>query len=136
MIYTMFLSMVLIQVFLMPHVMTASQSHVYYSLNQFYMGCFMGSAMVAANGIFYPMSAQLWILTSLILLTSVAAYKGQWFISDSQYLHDMIPHHSMAVVTSQKRVDSVDPFINSISGNIIRTQTDEIAQMKAHLGYK
>jgi hypothetical protein len=136
MLVTMFFSMVFIQVFIMPHVMTASQDHVYYSLNQFYMGCFMGGAMVAFMGLFSPLPASVWTLTFLIVLTSVAAYKGQWFISDRQYLHDMIPHHSMAVVTSQKRVDSADPFISSIARNIIRTQTEEIAQMKAHLGYK
>ncbi len=93
----------------------------------------MGGAMTAFMGLFYPMSAMTWVATFLTVLTSVVAYKGQWFISDRQYLHDMIPHHSMAVVTSQKRVDSADPFISSIAQNIIRTQTEEIAQMKAHL---
>ncbi len=84
-------------------------------------------------GLYSPLSTTSWVATFLIIFTSVAAYKGQWFISDSQYLHDMIPHHSMAVVTSKKRVDSADPFISSIARNIIRTQTEEIAQMKAHL---
>jgi uncharacterized protein (DUF305 family) len=44
----------------------------------------------------------------------------------------MIPHHSSAIMTSTQ-ADILDPEVKALSEKIIRSQQEEIAQMKAIL---
>jgi uncharacterized protein (DUF305 family) len=53
----------------------------------------------------------------------------QAFISDEQYMRAMIPHHSSAILTS-KHANINDPEVRSLADKIIRSQEEEIAQMK------
>ncbi len=41
----------------------------------------------------------------------------------------MIPHHSIAILTSE-RADIEDPEVKKLASEIIKTQKEEIAQMK------
>lgn len=52
-------------------------------------------------------------LSSIIIIASVfvfdlTALPVQWFVSDPQYIKAMIPHHSLAVMTS-KNANIKDP---------------------------
>lgn len=130
---TMFVAMVLIQVFVMPYVMTERSEDVFFSLTQVYMGAFMGAAMVLAMGVTHTLPWWLWLLAVLIAVAAATAFRLQLFVSDEQYLRDMIPHHSMALVTSAPRLTSRDPIIQRLAEQIMMSQRREIAEMKHRL---
>ena len=129
----MFIAMVLIQVFAMPYVMAETPADVFFSLTQVYMGAFMGAAMVLAMGVTHTLPWWLWILAAAVAAAAVFAYRRQLFVTDRQYLRDMIPHHSMALVTSAPRLTSSDPIVQRLAEQITASQRREIAEMKHRL---
>ena len=50
-------------------------------------------------------------------------------IGDVLYMKGMIPHHSIAILTSE-RADLKDPEVKKLAEGIIEAQKKEIAQMK------
>ena len=86
----------------------------------------------------HPMPVWAWALTGVVLIGSVWAIRIQAFVGAREYLHDMMPHHSMAVLTSQQFLkkaasQSTDAGVKKLAENILATQEDEIAWMRAHL---
>jgi hypothetical protein len=131
MLLSMFVTMVLIQVFVMPYVMVARAADVYFSVTQGYMGAFMGAAMLAVEGLlWHPLPWWGWLLTIAIGVGAVVGYRTQFGIGDREYMHDMIPHHSMAVLTSRYRVDSQNPRVARLAEDILVAQEREIEQMR------
>jgi hypothetical protein len=130
----MFVGMIVIQVFAMPYMMAERPDHVYFSITQGWMGAAMGAAMVALGGLLHPMPLWAWLLCIIVGVVSVLGYRLQWLISDREYIREMIPHHSMALVTSRPRVrESQDPVIVRLAEQIITVQEREIAEMKHYL---
>ena len=128
------LIMVGIQTFIMPFVMVADRDHVEFSLTQAYMGAFMGACMVIVEGLAMsghsPLPWYAWLTTITICIMAILAYQQQWFIDDRGYLREMIPHHSMALVTSSARVNTKDPRVQRLADQIIVTQRREISEMR------
>ena len=65
-------------------------------------------------------------------LTFAFCYAGlreQWFISDVQWMKAMIPHHSSAIMVSQK-AHLKDPEAIKLAEEIIKAQEKEIAEMQ------
>lgn len=126
--------MVAIQTFVMPFAMVAERDHVEFSITQAYMGAFMGACMVAVEGLAMSTHSPLpwygWLVTITVGVLAVVAYHRQWFVDDRAYLRDMIPHHSMALVTSAARLDTQDPRIQRLADQIMVTQRREIAEMR------
>ncbi len=67
---------------------------------------------------------------------AILGYRKQWFVNDREYLHDMIPHHSMAILTSGPRTQSTDPRVARLAEDIILTQGREIKQMRFLLDHQ
>lgn len=132
---SMFLAMVIIHVFVMPYVMVAQPDHVYFSVTQGWLGLFMGACMIAIEGAMHPMPWWAWILTVALGTAAVIGYRKQWLVTDREFLHDMIPHHSMALVTATNRQESPDPIISRLAQTIVTTQAQEIDIMKYSLGH-
>jgi uncharacterized protein (DUF305 family) len=68
----------------------------------------------------------------LLSVLCILGIRYQVGVSETQYLRDMIPHHSMAVLTSKKqavRQGRVQPLARAI----LDTQVKEIALMKSML---
>jgi uncharacterized protein (DUF305 family) len=53
-------------------------------------------------------------------------------IGDILYMKAMIPHHSIAILTS-KRADIKDPEVRKLADEIIEAQEKEIAEMKEYI---
>lgn len=114
-------------------------NHIYLSLTRTYMSVLMVSAMAL---VMLPMMGKMYPnkkLNRLILLSAVVVFAGvltflrqQTFIGDVQYMKGMIPHHSSAIMTS-KNASIEDPEVKKLSEQIIKSQEEEIAQMKAKL---
>ncbi len=62
----------------------------------------------------------------------LSALRTQTPVGDVQYMKAMIPHHSSAIMTS-KNANIKDPEVTKLSEQIIKSQEEEIAQMKAIL---
>lgn len=130
----MFIGMIVLQVFAMPYMMAERPDHVYFSVTQGWMGAAMGAAMVALGGLLHPMPWWAWLLVVVVGTVSVLGYRLQWFVDDKGYVREMIPHHSMALVTSRPRVKtSQDPVIVRLAEQIITVQEREILEMKNYL---
>ena len=74
------------------------------------LGIFAGSAIV--------FGLALWLVRS------------QATIDDMSYMKAMIPHHSIAILTSE-RARITDPRVRKLADQIIESQRKEIADMKA-----
>ena len=92
----------------------------------------MAVVMILLMGKMYPNKK--WntaiIFSAIILFGLVlAGLRTQTPIGDVQYMKGMIPHHSSAIMTS-KHANIKDPEVKKLSEEIIKSQEEEIAQMK------
>ena len=72
-----------------------------------------------------------------IVLCSIGIFLGALFlvrtqepIGDVLWMKAMIPHHSIAILTSE-RANIKDPEVKKLAQGIIETQKKEIAEMKS-----
>lgn len=69
------------------------------------------------------------ILALIIFVLCFIFLRTQFLIGDKQYLENMIPHHSSAILTSSyAKLQDVET--KQLAQNIIETQEKEITQMK------
>ena len=132
---TMFAGMAAISFLIMPFVMIASPFDWRPSLNQAYAAVFMGATMVAIEGSMHSMPLWAWALTGVVLIGSVWAIRTQAFIGPREWMHDMMPHHSMAVLTSRRLLEkgTADPAVRKLAENILSAQEEEIGWMRMQL---
>jgi len=70
------------------------------------------------------------ILASLLVLF-IYLYRKQVAVNDKQYLEEMIEHHSMALLTSNRILEKTSDYnVAKIAKNIIQKQEDEIREMR------
>ncbi|MGV3767034.1 MAG: DUF305 domain-containing protein [Chitinophagaceae bacterium] len=114
-------------------------AHIYLSTTRLYMAMLMVTPMailmVVLMGGMYPRKKtnRVIILSAIAVFTlCLALLRTQTPIGDQQYMKAMIPHHSSAILTS-KNANLTDPEVKKLSEQIIKSQEQEIAQMKAIL---
>jgi peptidoglycan/LPS O-acetylase OafA/YrhL len=113
--------------------------HIYFSLTRFYMAC-LGISTMAVIMLLFMINMYTdkkkniaILLGSLILFVSVLSLvRTQTPIGDVLYMKAMIPHHSIAILTS-KKADLKDPEVRKMADAIIRAQEKEIIEMKAYI---
>ena len=94
------------------------------------MAVLMTGWMFFFHGITMKYVKYIWI-GIIIIIFSLIAIRIQLFVTPDQYLLGMIPHHSMAVLMSEKIIDKYGPnILDNLPMNIIRDQNREIAKMK------
>ncbi|MGN2243288.1 DUF305 domain-containing protein [Frateuria sp. GZRR33] len=117
---------------------TAEQwSHVYWSQTRAYMALVMGAAMtIIMLGFMWRMYPRRDINTGIIV-GALVVFFGAWYLARSQatvgdvaYMRAMIPHHSIAILTSE-RAGISDPRVRRLADGIIASQRREIGEMKA-----
>jgi uncharacterized protein (DUF305 family) len=69
------------------------------------------------------------LVAVVVFILTFAMMRNQTFIGDRQFMKGMIPHHSIAILTSSN-AGIKDPELKKLSEEIIKTQEEEIAQMK------
>lgn len=118
---------------------TYQWSDVYPSLMRGYMTLLMvlpmGLIMLGFMQMMYPnRSANLFIGGSFTTLFVVVWFlmRNQAFIGDVRWMEAMIPHHSIAVLTSE-RANLRDPQVRVLADSIIAAQKREIKQMEGYL---
>jgi len=137
--YQKFLLMIALSFITMFGVMylhTYELDHIFFSTTRFYMVFLMISPMVVIMltvmwGMYGNKKMNFLILgTSIVVfLVAFTFLRNQTFVQDEEYLKGMIPHHSIAILTS-KKANITDPEVKRLAEEIIKTQEAEIAQMK------
>ena len=90
-----------------------------------FMHSFMTMSMSKIPFVYYYIP----LFSSLILFLWL--YKKQVGVDDTNYLNEMIEHHSMALLTSEEILKkTTNPQVKNLAEHIIKAQTDEIQQMK------
>lgn len=112
--------------------------HVYFSLTRFYMTCLGIACMAVIMWFFMRKMYQNKKKNIAILLGSLVLFLGALglvraqspIIGDILWMKAMIPHHSIAILTSE-RADIKDPEVRKLADDIIKAQRKEIGEMKA-----
>lgn len=116
---------------------TYQLGHVEYSETRTYMALVMGATMAVIMLGFMTHMLNNWrvnigIIVGSVLLFSVSLWlvRGQATVGDVSYMRAMIPHHSIAILTSE-RAQISDPRVRELADQIIEAQRREIAEMQA-----
>jgi hypothetical protein len=110
--------------------------HAWFSETRLFMTLIMGSAMAIIMLIFMidmytnsKANATIFIGASLILVLSVWLVRSQATVDQVDYMEGMIPHHSIAVLTSE-RTSINDLRVQQLAEEIIKAQRKEIKEME------
>ncbi len=111
--------------------------HVFFSETRTYMAIYMGAVMAIIMlafmlGMYSNKTANISIFVGSALVFAVSLYlvRSQSTIDDTSWMSAMIPHHSIAILTSE-RANITDPRVRKLADDIIEAQRLEIAEMKA-----
>jgi hypothetical protein len=128
-----------VAMFILMYAMVDSFSNVFINLNQFYMAGLMSAPMVLIELLVMRAMFPNKRLNTIIAVVSVVALLLFWFgireqaaIGNAQFLRSMIPHHAGAILMC-KESRANDAEIKKLCEDIIRSQSAEIAQMRAKL---
>ena len=129
MLLSMFVASFIIQYFVMSFIMTNNIGDISFSLGKFYMATIMGLLMVIYEIGIHNITSKSLIKYLFLLAVFILLYRNQVFISDNQYLKEMIEHHSMALLTSRNRRQSERADVADLATNIYNSQLQEISRM-------
>ena len=116
---------------------TYALGHVWFSQTRMWMALLMGAVMAVVMLCFmWPMyrgvKIKLGILTGAVLVFALSLFlvRSQETVDDVSWMKAMIPHHSIAIMTSE-RAHIRDPRVRELADSIIEAQEREIAEMEA-----
>ncbi len=115
---------------------TYALSHVQFSQTSTWMAIVMGAVMAVIMlsfmwGMYKNTRLNIGILLGSAAIFGLALWlvRSQETVDDVSYMKAMIPHHSIAIMTSE-RAHIKDPEVRKLADGIIDAQVREIAQMK------
>jgi uncharacterized protein (DUF305 family) len=116
---------------------TYALDHVFFSETRSYMAIYMGAVMAMIMlafmlGMYSNRSANIAIFvgSAVVFAVSLFLVRSQTTVDDTSWMRAMIPHHSIAILTSE-RANISDPRVRELADGIIEAQRLEIAEMKA-----
>ena len=139
--YTRFVAMLacsFVAMYSTMYLNTYSIDHVFFSLTRFYMVC-LGIAAMAVIMWYFMRTMYINKKKNItILVGSFVLFVGALglvrvqapIVGDVLWMKAMIPHHSIAILTSE-RADIQDPEVKKLANDIIKAQKKEIEEMKA-----
>ncbi|HVZ04104.1 DUF305 domain-containing protein [Hyphomicrobium sp.] len=137
--YSRFFAMVAVSALVMFGLMylnTYALDHVFYSQTRMWMAVVMGAAMaIIMLGFMSAMyknariNAAIVVCSFLVFGVSLWLVRSQQTVDDVSYMRAMIPHHSIAIMTSE-RAHIHDPRVRKLADGIIDAQVREIGEMK------
>lgn len=115
---------------------TFALDRVWYSQTRTWMALVMGAAMAVVMlgfmwGMYKNRAANFAIVLASVAVFAVSLWlvRSQQTVADVSYMEAMIPHHSIAVLTSE-RAHIRDPRVRKLADGIIEAQVREIGEMK------
>jgi len=118
---------------------TYALSHVEYSQTRTWMAVVMGATMaILMLGFMWDMYKGIRVKVGIVVGSIVVFVLALWLVrsqetvDDVSYMKAMIPHHSIAIMTSE-RAHIKDPEVRELADGIIDAQIREIALMKRYI---
>jgi len=137
--YTKFGLMILTSTLVMFGLMylnTYETGHVFFSETRTYMAIYMGAMMAIVMMLFMlnmyqNKKANIVVLASAVIIFAGSLYlvRSQDTVADEAWMSAMIPHHSIAILTSE-RANIDDLRVRELADEIIKAQRREIKEMK------
>ena len=137
--YLKFFAMIatsMVVMFGLMYLNTYTFDHLEWSQTRFYMTFIMGAAMSVVMLLFMLDMYQNKVFNIAILAGSVGvaalalySVRAQVGIGDKSWMNAMIPHHSIAILTSEN-ADLSDVRVRELANGIIDTQRREIKEMQ------
>lgn len=125
-----------VAMYAMMYLNTYSYEHVYWSQTRAWMALYMGAGMAAIMlGYMFGMyrdrvlNIAIIAVAALVFAGSVFMLRSQRSVADLAWMRAMIPHHSIAILTSE-RARITDPRVRDLADQIIETQRREIDLMR------
>jgi len=116
---------------------TYAADHVFFSETRSYMALVMGAAMALIMLAFMRGMLTNRRFNAVVVVAAIAVFAAALWLVRSQetvdqvsYMKAMIPHHSIAILTSE-RAHISDPRVRRLADDFIETQRREIAEMKS-----
>ena len=116
---------------------TYALDHVTFSETRVYMALYMGAAMAIIMlgfmlGMYRNGALNAFIVVGAVMVfgISLSLLRSQALVEDVSWMRAMIPHQSIAILTSE-RADLSDPRVEELARQIIEAQRREIAEMHA-----
>ena len=116
---------------------TYELDHVFFSETRVYMALVMGATMAVIMLLFMwsmheNRKANVGILVGSVLVFGVCLWlvRSQATVEDVSWMKAMIPHHSIAILTSE-RANISDSRVLKLADQIVESQRREIDEMKA-----
>ena len=116
---------------------TYAPDHATFSQTRAWMALLMGAVMaVIMLGFMWSMyknnsvNAAIIGASVVVFAASLWLVRSQETVYDVSYMKAMIPHHSIAIMTSE-RAHIRDPRVRKLADDIIKAQVREIAEMKS-----
>jgi uncharacterized protein (DUF305 family) len=126
-----------IVMFMFKYWSTYQVDHIFFSETRAYMAMLMGATMAVIMLLFMRnmlknRKINIGITLGSIVVFALSLYllRSQTLVDDTDYMEAMIPHHSIAILTSE-RAEITDPQVRKLADEIIKAQRKEIAEMKA-----
>jgi hypothetical protein len=123
--------------FVLMYLNTYQSDHVFFSETRAYMAVVMGASMAVIMlafmlGMYSNGRANAAILGGSVIVFAVALWfvRSQATVEEVSWMKAMIPHHSIAILTSE-RAHISDPRVRKLADTIIESQRKEIGEMKA-----
>lgn len=139
MAYTRFFLMIAsstIVMFGLMYLNTYLWGHIFFSETRLYMAIVMGAAMALVMlawmlGMYQNRAMNIGIFVGSVVVFAAALFlvRAQITVQDLSYMRAMIPHHSIAIMTSS-RAELTDPRVRTLADDIIYAQDKEIAEMR------
>lgn len=139
MTYKRFFAMIItstIVMFGLMYLNTYAFDHMFFSETRAYMAILMGATMaVIMLGFMLAMydnrkvNLAIFLGSIVVFAGSLWLVRSQETVGDLAYMRAMIPHHSIAIMTSE-RAHIRDPRVRELAHDIIVAQRREIAEMK------
>ncbi|WP_422372329.1 DUF305 domain-containing protein [Hoeflea sp.] len=138
--YGRFAAMILTSTLVMYGLMylnTWALDHIWFSQTRAWMALYMGAAMTVVMlaymlGMYRRTGVNVAIFAGAAVVFAVSLFlvRSQATVDDEAWMKAMIPHHSIAILTSE-RANISDPRVRELANGIIETQRREIAEMEA-----
>lgn len=119
---------------------TYQLDHVFFSWTRVFMAMIMGGVMAAVMIAFmwkmYPNKRANYAVLAVagaLAGAGLGLVRSQATVGDVAYMRAMIPHHSIAILTSSRARIEI-PRVRELADQIIESQQREIAEMKQLVG--
>jgi hypothetical protein len=138
--YSRFLAMIAVSTAVMFGLMYLNSyawDHLFFSETRSFAALYMGAAMAVIMLMFMlgmyknrRINLAIFAVSAIVFVGAVVLLRSQVTVGDVSYMKAMIPHHSIAILTSE-RAQIKDPRVRKLADGIIDAQVREIAEMKA-----